>query len=310
MADSLDYCVRLASPNVRYPLPTHGVAQWRWRKAAVAVRLPDVPKDHIVTASFSSLSAPASCAFRLEAGGKHFETAYFGHRTRRRERVRAGGVAVPVDYFHVERDLTAPTLSLLCRAPRPKDYLLVVSVRPREVQPPEAAPADVAPLDAPPLSQMTLPEDIRLSACSPTATAMALNIAESAFEPFVATARHHATGLYGAWPQNIWAAARQGVHGGVELASDWSLAEQVLSQGLPLVASIRFGPGELAGSPRPQTGGHLVLLRGIDQGQVVVNDPAAPPPNVERRYDAAEFATAWIKRRGVAYVFAERAAGV
>ena len=159
MADSLDYCIRLASPNVGYPLPTHGVAQWRWRRAAVAVRLPDVPKDHIVTASFSSLSAPASCAFRLEAGGKRFETAHFGHRTRRRERVGAGGVAVPVDYFHVERDLAAPTLSLLCRAPRPKDYLLVVSVRPQEVQPPDAGPGDVAPLDAPSLSQMTLPED-------------------------------------------------------------------------------------------------------------------------------------------------------
>ena len=310
MADSLDYCIRLASPNIRYPLPIHGAAQWRWRNAAVAVRLPDVPKDHIVTASFSSLSAPAPFAFRLEAGGKRFETAYFGRRTRRRERVGAGGVAVPVDYFHTERDLTAPALSLLCRGPRPKDYLLVVSVRPREVQPPGTAPADVRPIVAPSLSQMTLPENIRMRACSPTATAMALDIAETAFETFVASALHPPTGLYGAWPQNIWAAARQSVHGGVELASDWGLAEQVLSAGLPLVASIRFGPGELSGSPRPQTDGHLVLLRGIDQGKVVVNDPAAPPSSAECRYDAAEFAAAWIKQRGAAYVFAHRKAGM
>ena len=306
MTDSLQHCIRLASPNVRYPLPVHGAAQWSRRKAAVVVNLPDVPKNHIVTASFSSLSSPAPFAFRLEAGGARFETARFGRRTRRRERVGAEGVAVPVDYFHIERDLAAPTLSLLCRGPSPEDYLLVISIRPREVQPPQDAPADLNPHAAPALSQMTLPEGIRLAACSPTATAMALDVAESDFEAFVASARHHPTGLYGAWPQNIWAAARRGVHGGVELASDWGLAQQVLALGQPLVASIRFGPGQLAGSPRPQTGGHLVLLRGIDQGEVIVNDPAAPLSSVERRYDAAEFAAAWIKHRGVAYVFAER----
>ena len=68
--------------------------------------------------------------------------------------------------------------------------------------------------------------------------------------------------------------------------------------------SIRFQAGELPNSPMPATGGHLVLLRGIDDGTVLVNDPAAPPGSVERRYDARAFAAAWMRQRGAAYVFA------
>ena len=71
-----------------------------------------------------------------------------------------------------------------------------------------------------------------------------------------------------------------------------------------MVASIRFAAGGLAGAPLAATGGHLVLLRGIGDGAVVVNDPAAPPAEVERRYSTEEFAAAWLRWRGAAYVFA------
>ena len=304
MADSLTHCVRFASANLPYPLSIDGPAEWGRGRVPVRVPLPDVPADHIVTASFSSISA-APFSFRLETGRERYESARFGARARRRERGNGGSVVVPVDYFEVRRDLRAPTLSLVCGAPRPADYLLVVAVRPREIAPPQRTPADIAPKAAPRLSQMTLPDPVRLQACSPTATAMALGIeGRTGFESFVASAHHPPTGLYGAWPQNIWAAARHGVHGGVELASDWSLAGDVLSRGGALVASIRFGCGELAGSPRQQTAGHLVQVRGFENGAVIVNDPAAQPEDVERRYDAAEFAAVWMRRRGVAYVFA------
>lgn len=305
MANPLTHCVRFASANVEYPLPVAGPADWRHGDASLRVPLPDVPADHIVTASFSSATTAAPFSFLLEADGERYESARFGARTRRRERGSDSGVAVPVDYFDTRRELRAPTLSLLCRTRRPADYLLVVSVRPREVAPPQRPPDDLAPKLAPRLSQLTLPARIRLQACSPTATAMALGIAERRrFKSIVANARHRPTGLYGAWPQNIWAAARQGVLGGVELASDWSLAQDALHAGRPLVASIRFDRGELAASPLPQTAGHLVLVRGFKDGAVIVNDPAAPEESVERRYDAAEFAAAWMRWRGVAYVFA------
>ena len=73
---------------------------------------------------------------------------------------------------------------------------------------------------------------------------------------------------------------------------------------LPLVASVAFGRGALPGSPLPESGGHLVTVRGVEGGTVVVHDPAAAPAEVLRGYDAARFAAAWMRWRGAAYVFA------
>ncbi len=304
LTDGLYYSVRLAGAGVRYPLPVDGAACWH-RGASARIELPDVPADHVIAASFASPSTAAPFAFRLQAGAARFETARFGRRTRRRERVRGAGAAVPVDYFVTDRDLSRPILSLLCRAPRPADYLLCVSVRPRLIEPPPGVPQDVATDAVPCLSQTTLAADVRAQACSPTATAMALGIGDRAgFEAFVAAAWHSPTGICGVWPQNLWAAARRGRLGGLELVSDWSLAMRAMAGGLPVVASIRFAAGELTGSPLSETGGHLVLVRGVENGAVVVNDPAAPPGSIERRYDAVQFAAAWMRHRGASYVFA------
>ena len=136
---------------------------------------------------------------------------------------------------------------------------------------------------------------------------MALGLeADPDFRNFVASAVHPPTGMCGVWPHNLWAAARRGQLAGVELVSSWEGVRQAMANGAPVVASIRFRDGELANSPMSATGGHLVLVRGIDGGTVLVNenDPAAPPGEVERRYDARAFAAAWMHYRGAAYVFA------
>ena len=294
----------MASDGLAYPLAVDGPAPWSRNQATLTVSLPDVPASHIITASFASDSCAEPFSFVLRSGAERFETARFGGNVQGRERQDGKGAAVPVDYFRTRRQLVDPTLTLACEAPAPRRYLVVVSIRPHRIEPPQDVPGDVAAIAAPCLSQLSLTEDIALRACSPTATAMALGIAEhSGFAAFVASARHRSTDLYGAWPQNIWAAARLGALGGLELVSDWRNVVAVLRRGHPLVASIRFAAGELAGSPRAQTGGHLVLLRGIDAGEVVVNDPAAPPGSIERRYDARQFAAVWMRQRGVAYVF-------
>ena len=270
----------------------------------MVVPLPNVPADHIITASFASDGCAEPFSFALESGTDRFETARFGHNVHGRERQAGKGAVVPVDYFRTLRELVEPTLTLICAVPPPRRYLIVVSIRPRQIEPPADIPLDVPVVVAPCHSQLSLPADIRLRACSPTATAMALGIVDQAdFSAFVASARHRSTDLYGAWPQNIWAAARRGVIGAVELISDWRTVVDLLRRGASVVASVRFAAGELAGSPRPQTGGHLVLVRGIESGNVVVNDPAAPSGGVERRYDAKEFAAVWMRQRGVAYVF-------
>ena len=302
---------RFASAGVRYPLPIHGAVDWRPGGAAVTVPLPPVGPGHLIAASFASVSTSAPFSFRLTAGGgderwwHRFETARFGRRTRRRERQRGLGVVVPVDCFETTAPLPAPRLTLVCSAPPPGDYLLVVSIRPRQVPLPATPPVARPAVAATSLSQTSLPPPLSSSTCGPTATAMALGVGGAeGLAAFAAAARHSPSSLYGAWPQNLWAAARHGRLGGLELATDWHVAEQALAAGSPVVASIRFAAGGLAGAPLAATGGHLVLLRGIGDGAVVVNDPAAPPAEVERRYSAEEFAAAWLRWRGAAYVFA------
>ena len=290
---------------MNYPLAVDGAAPWRLGTAHAAIDLPDVPAGHIIAAGFTSTSTHQRFAFQLRCDVGRFQTAAFGHGAKALMWSRGRGVDVPVDYFDTTHDLARVRLHLKCRARAPAEYLLTVSIRPRAIEPPTAVPRDTPLLGAPSLSQTTLDAAISRQACSPTATAMALGIADDAdFRAFVGSAVHRPTGLCGVWPQNLWAAARRGSLGGVELVSSWTDAEKALNARVPVVASIRFGTGELPNSPMPATGGHLVLLRGIDDGTVLVNDPAAPPGTVERRYDSRAFAAAWMRQRGAAYIFA------
>lgn len=328
------HSVRFASRDADYPLQVTGPASWRQHSTSEAnpagsvrtpaggfpmwratVPLPNVPADHIVAASLASLPAPVSFSFRLECHLGEFTTATFGeaHATAQTTKApnahlraaRVAGVTVPIDYFDTTRPLKGVHLHVDFQGSAPARYLFVVSARPRVMPAPSPPLQEVEPLPASSLSQTTLDDGLRHQACSPTATAMALRIEDDRrFREFVSRALHPTTGLCGVWPQNVWAAAAHGRLVGVELMSDWDDAGRALVAGSTVVASLRFGSGALPGSPIEQTGGHLVLLRGIDGGQVVVNDPAAPPGQVERLYPAGAFGAAWLRHRGAAYVLA------
>ena len=76
------------------------------------------------------------------------------------------------------------------------------------------------------------------------------------------------------------------------------------------MASISFGSGELDGAPISASNGHLLVIVGFtDDGDVVVNDPAAPHQGgVRRTYDRGQFEDAWIPTSGgVVYVIADEA---
>jgi hypothetical protein len=75
-------------------------------------------------------------------------------------------------------------------------------------------------------------------------------------------------------------------------------AERFIAAGIPLVASVTFGRGELAGAPISSTNGHLLVIVGFRKnGDVVVNDPAAASRSgVRRTYDRGQFEDAWLKR--------------
>ncbi len=115
-----------------------------------------------------------------------------------------------------------------------------------------------------------------------------------------------------------YAASRTG-HAFVTRLRHLREAERFIAAGIPLVASITFGAGELRGAPISSTNGHLLVVVGFrENGDVVVNDPAAATRRgVRRTYDRGQFEDAWLKRSstggslrgsgGLVYVVRDRA---
>jgi hypothetical protein len=171
---------------------------------------------------------------------------------------------------------------------------------------PDERPAnDGARLVVPALSQMEEDAAIRHRVCSPTCVAMVLAyygtrvaVAEIAHEML-----QPELDLYGVWPAAIRAASRRGVGGYLLRFPDWAAAAWCLERGMPVIASVRYGPGELTGAAIAQTPGHLLVLTGYADGEVFVNDPAAPrAAEVARRYRLDELRRVWLARSGVGYV--------
>ena len=104
----------------------------------------------------------------------------------------------------------------------------------------------------------------------------------------------------GNWPFNTAYAASLAGHAYVTRLRSLRAAEPYIEAGIPLVASIAFGRGELDGAPISSTDGHLVVIDGFTAtGDVVVNDPAAPTDaSVRRTYDRGQFENAWIPGSG------------
>ena len=136
---------------------------------------------------------------------------------------------------------------------------------------------------------------------------MALSVYRQAplWDDTISACYDEATRAYGVWPLAIRWAAAQGIVAAVEVFQDWQAPVACLSAGVPLVCSIDYDSGTLAGAPMDRTGGHLVVVYGLEGNEVLVKDPAgANRDEVLRRYDCSEFGSAWLRRRGAAYVFA------
>ena len=109
----------------------------------------------------------------------------------------------------------------------------------------------------------------------------------------------------GNWPFNTAYAGRYSLDSFVTRLHNLRDAEAFIKAGIPLVASIAFGKGELDGAPISSTPGHLLVIRGFTAGgRVIVNDPAAASNSTVRRiYSRAQFERAWLKGSGgVVYV--------
>jgi Peptidase_C39 like family len=158
--------------------------------------------------------------------------------------------------------------------------------------------------------------------CSPTSTSMVLGywnrlptprqyawVNPAYRQPWVdyAARSTFAWGYDGAgdWPFNTAYAGRFGLDAFVTRLRSLREAELFIDKGIPLVASISFGPGELDGAPIGSTSGHLLVIRGFTRaGKVIVNDPAAATAaRVRRVYRRDQFENAWVDATGgVVYV--------
>ncbi len=192
----------------------------------------------------------------------------------------------------------------------------------REVSAPGAAAG--LELEVPPLSQSIHDGEYPqyggggAAWCSPTSTAMVMaywNIGPSAADlawidatladpcvdhaaRFTFDAAYDGTGN---WPFNTAYAAHFGLDAFVTRLRSLRDAELFIAAGIPLVASIAAGPGELGGFQLPQgTAGHLVVIVGFtDEGDPIVNDPAAPSNDgVRRSYDRLQLERAWLEGSG------------
>lgn len=156
--------------------------------------------------------------------------------------------------------------------------------------------------------------------CSPTSTAMVLRYFKAGPTPSMYSwakdshgfVDHAAAHTYdhrfrgtGNWPFNTAYAGVWGLDAFVTRMYDLREAEAFIKAGIPVVASVAFGRGGLAGAPLSATPGHLMVIVGFtSSGKVVVNDPAGGSNSqVRRTYDRAQFERAWLNGSGgVAYV--------
>ena len=153
--------------------------------------------------------------------------------------------------------------------------------------------------------------------CSPTATSMVLAYYGALPQPAAYSwvpaghpdpvVDHAARSTYdaayrgtGNWPFNTAYAAPLAGNAFVTRLTSLRQAERFIARGIPLVASISFGRGQLDGAPISASDGHLLVIVGFTaDGDVVVNDPAAPDSgSVRRTYDRAQLENAWLPTSG------------
>jgi hypothetical protein len=207
--------------------------------------------------------------------------------------------------IELERESAAiksPEVKQLCVAVRRR----IEADVPQSLDLPETVP--IIPL--PFLHQHELSSDLGARICSPVSVAMVLRgrgvdvapleLAESTY--------HRGHDLYGIWPLAIHAAYQLGIGAWAEYFEDWSKPVSYLKRGTPLVLSIAFEEGDLKRPPYKRTGGHLLVLLGVDEaGHPITHDPNLP---AERgaflKWEAGDLARAWFGHGGVAYVFPSR----
>lgn len=307
--------LRFADPSTvnQYPLPIAGPADWQaadagtWR---VTLPLPPLNTGDMLAPSLSVLAgSPYRFQFTLVTPAKAYPLRRLPAAAGDDAYTDPGDAAVrtAIDCYHLSASPGPCRLEVSYFGPhRPERYLLTVSVRPTELDAVATGPLPARFAPPPPRrSQMLANPRIAGRICSPMSMAMLIGThrPDVDYDAVVSACLDPVTGMYGLWPLAVRAASCWGLLGAVELIDDWQPVLTCLERGLPVVASIRYAQDALPGAPQRATGGHLVVVHGLDSDTVLVNDPAAPDHgSVLRRYPLDAFSQAWFRHRGAAYM--------
>ena len=324
-----------------FPLPIHAPADWQRIESAeiiqgslwrTSIALPEVPEAHIIVPSLSCLEeayqyqwivsrdalsgSGSGSAENLSALAPIAPAGSTAHPIFVVAHDAQGTLQGKIDCWHTESPLTESRAHVLLWLPNssspPRQDLLAITMRPidlENIQLPHAEDSISLPMPRA-ISQMQAEPGIAKRICSPTATAMAVagNQALEQWPRAVTACLDPHTKAYGKWPLAIHWASQNARIGAIEALTDWQAALTVLNNGSPVVCSIRFGKDDLPGAPMQQTGGHLVVLYGLEfegeHGYALVMDPAAASAaEVARRYPLKAFSDAWLSHRGGTYLF-------
>lgn len=331
----MQFTTRLTNnPNqLTFPLPVSGAILWEsvptenettgsvWR---TVINLLDIPEQHIVVPSYACLTSGYQYQWRLHcqertqtclltpvtpAGIKPWQG--FASATSNTRHLLS-----KIDCWHTASDCADVQAELLLYLPEsstiPERDLLTLSIRAISQNAEDIPlPTQTVVAEPPsPVSQMQAQPEIAKRICSPSAAAMAVagQDAEALWPEAVTACYDTNTKAYGKWPLAIYWASQQRRLGSVEALVDWGDTVTALGSGTPVVCSIRFDKGALPGAPLAQSGGHLVVLYGIEfeknEGFALVMDPAGDTVDqVAKRYPLQAFSHAWISHRGGAYFF-------
>lgn len=161
-------------------------------------------------------------------------------------------------------------------------------------------------LDVPPYSQMVYPDGGNVW-CSPTSVSMVLAFWNKDTSPCEPRVRAAVAGVYdwvfdghGNWPFNAAYGYTQGFEAYIARFTSLTQAEEYIAAGVPVIMSAAWKEGELTNPATSSTNGHLLVLVGFDEeGNLIVNDPAAPTDaGVRRTYLRSEFEPLWLKSSG------------
>jgi uncharacterized protein YvpB len=169
-------------------------------------------------------------------------------------------------------------------------------------------------LPVPQRSQMVEAPEMRGRICSPTSVAMVLE----SFGVNLSTAEvckgvyDAGSKTYGNWSFNTAFACQvlcvKNIESFVGRFSSLQELEGEIAEDRPVVISLRWNKGELGDAPVLSSDGHLLVVVGFtDQGDVVVNDPAANltrGQSVRRTYSRRDIYKCWLENaEGIVYLF-------